>query len=189
MSAVLNCTTCAAALVSLLASRKSWFVPARRQPPDLSRLSLNKGTPERVPLFLLSMDSLPPLVWPRHVSGFDSAAQPVVSGPSLPKLAAGTLRLPFIRRAFSLSIPWKVEPVFTELFDLDTSGRTDVTQAAVFIPLVDRPNGLHVMFTRRAAHLYNHAGQICFPGGRIESTDVDPVQAALRETWEEVGVE
>jgi len=113
----------------------------------------------------------------------------VVPSPPLPRLAAGTLRLPFIRRAFSVPVPWQVEPMFTNLFDLDTSGRSDIREAAVFIPLVERTDGVHVMFTRRAAHLYNHAGQICFPGGRIESTDPDYVQAALRETWEEVGVE
>ncbi len=109
--------------------------------------------------------------------------------PSLPPLAAGTLRLPFIRKAFSVQVPWQVEPMFTSLFDLDTSGHADIREAAVFIPLIEQSDGLHVLFTRRASHLYNHAGQICFPGGRIEPSDADPVQAALRETWEEVGVE
>lgn len=131
----------------------------------------------------------PPVTWPRHVSDFDPTVQPVVPVPPLPELAAATLQLPFIRRAFSLSVPWQVEPVFTQFFDLDTTGRSDITPAAVFIPLVERAEGLGVLFTRRSAHLYNHAGQICFPGGRIESTDADYVQAALRETWEEVGVE
>lgn len=135
------------------------------------------------------MDPTPPIVWPRHVAGFDPASQPVVAAPSLPALALGTLQLPFIRRAFSVSVPWKVEPVFMNLFDLDTTGRSDIKPAAVFIPLVERPGGVHVMFTRRSAHLPNHAGQICFPGGRIEPGDTDFVQAALRETWEEVGVE
>lgn len=135
------------------------------------------------------MKRLPPVEFPRHTSGFDPTAQPVIASPQLPQLAPGTLGLPFIRRAFSTRFTWQVEPVFTNLFDLDTTGRADIRQAAVFIPLVERPDGVHVMFTRRAAHLYNHAGQICFPGGRIEDTDPDFVQAALRETWEEVGVE
>lgn len=135
------------------------------------------------------MDPIPSVVWPRHVAGFDPAAQPVVEVSRLPALSDGTLRLPFIRRAFAQPVPWQVEPVFTSFFDRDTSGRSDITPAAVFIPLLERPDGLHVMFTRRSAHLYNHAGQICFPGGRIEPTDADYIQAALRETWEEVGVE
>jgi 8-oxo-dGTP pyrophosphatase MutT (NUDIX family) len=135
------------------------------------------------------MDSIPPIVWPRHVAGFDPASQPVISVPRLPPLATGTLQLSFIRQAFSTPFSWQVEPTFTGYFDLDTTGRTDITPAAVFVPLVERPDGVHVLFTRRSAHLYNHAGQICFPGGRIEAGDGDPVQAALRETWEEIGVE
>lgn len=135
------------------------------------------------------MKRIPPVVFPRHKAGFDPSAQPVIARPALPVLSPGTLQLPFIRRAFSVPVPWQVEPLFTNLFDLDTSGRPDIREAAVFIPLVERADGVHVMFTRRAAHLYHHAGQICFPGGRIEDTDPDFVQAALRETWEEVGVE
>lgn len=60
--------------------------------------------------------------------------------------------------------------------------------AAVLVPLVTRPSGLAVIFTRRTEHLSNHAGQISFPGGRIESTDIDAVAAALREAHEETGI-
>ena len=125
----------------------------------------------------------------RHVAGFDPTVQPTIPAPSLPELAPDTLRLSFIRRAFSQPVSWRVEPLFTNQFDLDIRGRSDIRAAAVFIPLLERPGGVHVMFTRRSAHLYHHAGQICFPGGRVEPTDADFVQAALRETWEEVGVE
>ena len=135
------------------------------------------------------MDQIPPIVWPRHVSGFDPVVQPVISTPALPELSPASLQLSFIRQAFALDIPWQVEPVFTGYFDLDTSGHADIRAAAVFIPLVERGDGLHVMLTRRSAHLFSHAGQICFPGGRIESTDDGFVDAALRETWEEVGIE
>jgi 8-oxo-dGTP pyrophosphatase MutT (NUDIX family) len=61
--------------------------------------------------------------------------------------------------------------------------------AAVLIPIVERAPQLTVLFTQRAAELKNHAGQISFPGGRIESSDAGPVQAALRETEEEIGLE
>jgi len=60
--------------------------------------------------------------------------------------------------------------------------------AAVLVPLVDRADGLAILLTRRASNLKNHAGQISFPGGRIEHDDVDPLSAALRETEEEIGL-
>jgi 8-oxo-dGTP pyrophosphatase MutT (NUDIX family) len=60
--------------------------------------------------------------------------------------------------------------------------------AAVLVPIVDHPSGLTVLLTQRASHLKNHAGQISFPGGRIEPTDLSPIEAALRETHEEIGI-
>ena len=44
------------------------------------------------------------------------------------------------------------------------------------------------MLTQRAAHLHDHAGQISFPGGRIETSDATPIDAALREAQEETGL-
>jgi len=63
-----------------------------------------------------------------------------------------------------------------------------LTGAAVLVPLVDRPAGLTVLLTQRTAHLTDHAGQISFPGGRIEPSDEHPIAAALREAEEEVGL-
>ena len=60
--------------------------------------------------------------------------------------------------------------------------------AAVLVPLVDHAGGMSVLLTQRTAHLSAHAGQIAFPGGRIEKHDPDAVAAALRETEEEVGL-
>lgn len=60
--------------------------------------------------------------------------------------------------------------------------------AAVLVPIVDHETGLTVLLTQRASTLKNHAGQISFPGGRMESTDLNPFEAALRETEEEIGV-
>jgi 8-oxo-dGTP pyrophosphatase MutT (NUDIX family) len=60
--------------------------------------------------------------------------------------------------------------------------------AAVLVPIVDRPEGLSVLLTRRAEHLKHHPGQISFPGGRLESADQGPAAAALRETHEEIGL-
>jgi 8-oxo-dGTP pyrophosphatase MutT (NUDIX family) len=61
--------------------------------------------------------------------------------------------------------------------------------AAVLVPLVEREDGLHVLLTQRATQLRQHAGQISFPGGRMEPTDADPKATALREAYEEVGLD
>lgn len=60
--------------------------------------------------------------------------------------------------------------------------------AAVLVPLVDRDQGMNVILTRRSEALRDHAGQISFPGGRIEADDPSPHMAALREAEEEIGV-
>lgn len=60
--------------------------------------------------------------------------------------------------------------------------------AAVLVPLVARPEGLTVLLTRRTDHLANHAGQISFPGGRLEEEDDGPIACALREAEEETGL-
>jgi 8-oxo-dGTP pyrophosphatase MutT (NUDIX family) len=60
--------------------------------------------------------------------------------------------------------------------------------AAVLVPLVEREAGLTVLLTQRAATLKDHAGQISFPGGRIEPDDADAWHAALREAHEEIGL-
>ena len=66
--------------------------------------------------------------------------------------------------------------------------QNDLTPAAVLVPLVDRPGGLTVLLTQRTAHLNDHAGQISFPGGRVEPEDPSHLAAALREAEEEVGL-
>ena len=63
------------------------------------------------------------------------------------------------------------------------------TPAAVLIPLVERVGGMTVLLTQRATTLKEHAGQISFPGGRIEAQDADAWHAALRETFEEIGLQ
>ena len=61
--------------------------------------------------------------------------------------------------------------------------------AAVLVPLVERDDELTVLLTQRATQLKNHAGQISFPGGRVEPGDEGPRGAALREAQEEIGLD
>ncbi len=62
------------------------------------------------------------------------------------------------------------------------------TPAAVLVALVNRPDGLTVLFTERSPDLPDHPGQISFPGGRIEPEDADAIAAALREADEEIAL-
>ncbi|TKB29269.1 MAG: CoA pyrophosphatase, partial [Mesorhizobium sp.] len=61
--------------------------------------------------------------------------------------------------------------------------------AAVLIPVVDHGHEATVLLTRRAEKLRNHSGQVAFPGGTIDPTDASPEAAALRETFEEIGLD
>ncbi len=90
------------------------------------------------------------------------------------------------------------EPVMTceavagdHVFNPDIFGdiRLRLRDAAVLIPVVDRGDEATVIFTLRTPHLKAHAGQISFPGGKIDPTDTGPVDAALREAREEIGLE
>jgi 8-oxo-dGTP pyrophosphatase MutT (NUDIX family) len=64
----------------------------------------------------------------------------------------------------------------------------EIRPAAVLVPVVRRAGGLTVLFTRRAVHLNDHAGQISFPGGRSEPGDACAAETALREAAEEIGL-
>jgi 8-oxo-dGTP pyrophosphatase MutT (NUDIX family) len=80
--------------------------------------------------------------------------------------------------------PWN----YHELIDLISENATVIRPAAVLIGLIERETGLQVILTRRTEALRHHAGQISFPGGRIEDADKDPVAAAMREAHEEIGL-
>lgn len=60
--------------------------------------------------------------------------------------------------------------------------------AAVLVPIIDRAQAPALLMTVRATHLRRHAGQISFPGGRLEDQDADIAAAAVRETGEEIGI-
>ncbi len=86
---------------------------------------------------------------------------------------------------------FSVRPAFAPLARGDATAATAGTlrPAAVLIGMVERPEGLTVLFTRRTDHLHAHAGQISFPGGGAEEGDESLVATALRETEEEIGLD
>ena len=61
--------------------------------------------------------------------------------------------------------------------------------AAVLIPLQEREDGDYLVLTKRAERLNHHSGQIAFPGGRMDESDAGEVEAALRESHEEIGID
>ena len=73
--------------------------------------------------------------------------------------------------------------------DMIVSAMATDRPAAVLVGLIKHQHRLHILMTRRAPHLATHAGQISFPGGKIETYDATPVDAALREAHEEVALQ
>jgi len=102
----------------------------------------------------------------------------------LPPVPAERLHPRTLRERFAAGTPFEPEhPGDGRPFE----GRS-AAAAAVLVPLVQRPEGLTVLLTRRTDHLRDHAGQISFPGGRSEPEDAGPDATALREAHEEVGL-
>jgi 8-oxo-dGTP pyrophosphatase MutT (NUDIX family) len=103
----------------------------------------------------------------------------------LPRVPGERLTAEALRGRFAASGVWVPEHpgdgrVFVE---------REPSAAAVLVPLVERPQGLQVLLTRRTDHLRDHAGQVSFPGGRSEPEDDGPAGTALREAEEEVGLD
>ncbi len=117
---------------------------------------------------------------------FDPEAIPVRSrDAALPAVDPARLRADWLRARFARPPQWSPE-VFR-----DTAGAPAGTPraASVLVGLVERRHGLHLLLTRRNAHLQVHAGQISFPGGSRDAGDLDAVHTALREAHEEIGLE
>ena len=121
------------------------------------------------------------------VPNFDPRKVPVLhTDAHLPAVAMAQLLPDALRQRFENPPLWqpevRAEPRFT-----DRAPR----QAAVLVPIVlhnPAQGGPTILLTERTAHLSSHAGQIAFPGGKVDATDADASAAALREAWEEVGL-
>ncbi|MDN3018750.1 CoA pyrophosphatase [Paenibacillus sp. BSR1-1] len=82
------------------------------------------------------------------------------------------------------------ETILTKLKDHVPTilGSEKFSRYAVMLPLIQKENGIHVLFEIRSQQLRRQPGEICFPGGRIDSVDFDEKAAAIRETKEELGI-
>ncbi len=69
-----------------------------------------------------------------------------------------------------------------------TAAPVKAKPAAVLIPIIAHADGPTMLFTERASKLRNHAGQVAFPGGRVDKEDANPIATALREAHEEIGL-
>ncbi|MDX2235669.1 MAG: CoA pyrophosphatase [Hyphomonadaceae bacterium] len=103
----------------------------------------------------------------------------------------------FERRARTRLDPLdRLAPAVATRSDFDLGGGEDagaapaaaLTAAAVLAPIVRRPGGFTVLLTLRSSNMPSHAGQVSFPGGRVQAEDAGPLAAALRETHEETGI-
>jgi len=117
---------------------------------------------------------------------FDPRALPVSDAhDGLPPVPAERLSAAALRERFANPPAWRAEQT-DDRFRLE---HDDPREAAVLVPIVEHAEGTTLLLTQRAWNLRHHSGQVAFPGGRLEPTDSSPVDAALREAHEEIGLE
>ena len=115
---------------------------------------------------------------------FDPQKLPVIGvDDHLPAVPERELSMAAMRQRFAVPPAWapetKTEPRFTERAP---------SNASVLVALVLRDE-LTVLLTQRTDHLTDHPGQVSFPGGRVEESDADAAATALREAYEEIGLD
>lgn len=128
--------------------------------------------------------TIPPDTPLSKLPDFDPRVVPVIGVDShLPAVPGEQLAPPAVRQRFARPPDWQpelwTEPRFTN---------RQPARAAVLVPIVMRRRPM-VLLTERATHLSTHSGQIAFPGGKCDPTDVDAADTALREASEEIGLD
>lgn len=98
-------------------------------------------------------------------------------------LPTTTVTLELVERAMSMHTP---KVLASNLPEAEV-GESRRSEAGVMIPVFEEVGSAHVILTRRSSTLRNHAGEIAFPGGKVEPGE-SVESAALRETWEEIGL-
>ena len=129
-------------------------------------------------------------------AGFDAQAIPIQEVCSdQPRVAADRLHPMALKSRLQSQPAWQPEitdenrHVIAADIIAKRQAAGKITRAAVLIPLLLKEEGLSVLLTQRTNHLHDHAGQISFPGGRMDQQDLTPHDTALRETEEEIGLE
>ncbi len=117
---------------------------------------------------------------------FDPITLPVESIAGETALDSERLAVGWLRSRFANPPQWLPEAANEHLL---RQTATPPIPAAVLIPIVVREHGAMLLFTQRTEHLTAHAGQVSFPGGRMEASDVSAIDTALRETEEEIGLD
>lgn len=123
-----------------------------------------------------------------------------IGGADVPEAPAHVSSSEFFARARS-RLTFEVPPSLTDASIIPKAGDWDETEllaaaaknlplraAAVLVPVVAHEEPT-VLLTQRSPHLNDHAGQIAFPGGKIDPSDPTPMHAAIREAHEEIGLE
>ncbi|MBC7602202.1 MAG: CoA pyrophosphatase [Ramlibacter sp.] len=131
-----------------------------------------------------SFESVPAETPLSKLPNFDPRAVPVIGIDShLPAVGAESLMPAALRERFRTPPQW--EP---EIWSERKFAEREPARASVLIPIVmrERPT---ILLTERTTHLSTHSGQVAFPGGKRDDTDIDEVHTALREAHEEIGLQ
>jgi 8-oxo-dGTP pyrophosphatase MutT (NUDIX family) len=128
--------------------------------------------------------AVPPDTPLSKIPNFDPREAPIVAiDTHLPAVDPARLTPDALRRRFAQPPAWEPELRSEKRF---TDRKT--ADAAVLVPVVMRARPT-VLLTQRTAHLTTHQGQVAFPGGKRDDTDIDPADTALREAHEEIGLD